>query len=62
MPADAPVLVVGSEALADQVRDAGLSVVTRAADDPVAVVQGHSPDTGTSDQAKSQDEEKSENL
>ena len=46
MPAGAPVLVVGSEALADQVRDAGLSVVTRAADDPVAVVQGHSPDTG----------------
>ncbi|MBW0103908.1 HAD hydrolase-like protein [Pseudonocardia sp. KRD291] len=45
LPAGAAVLVVGTEALADEVRAVGLSVVD-SADGAVAVVQGHSPDTG----------------
>ncbi|MGB6123894.1 MAG: HAD-IIA family hydrolase [Gordonia sp. (in: high G+C Gram-positive bacteria)] len=40
------VLVVGSQALRQEIRDAGLEVVESADDDPVAVIQGHSPDTG----------------
>ncbi len=40
------VLVVGTEALAGEIADAGLCPVCAAGDDPVAVVQGHSPDTG----------------
>lgn len=39
------VLVVGTDALADAVTAAGLVPVRSAADAPVAVVQGHSPDT-----------------
>ena len=46
VPAGAPVLVVGSPALAHQVLAAGLEVVDSAADAPVAIVQGHSPNTG----------------
>ena len=42
----APVLVVGTDALTDEVRGAGLRPVARAEDKPAAVVQGHSPDTG----------------
>ncbi len=42
----AKVLVVGTEALADEVREVGLEPVRSADDDPVAVVQGHDPDTG----------------
>lgn len=42
----APVLVVGTDALAEEVRGAGLRPVARADDKPAAVVQGHSPDTG----------------
>ncbi|MDN5919655.1 MAG: HAD hydrolase-like protein [Pseudonocardia sp.] len=45
LPAGAAVLVVGTEALADQVRAVGLTVVD-SADGAAAVVQGHSPDTG----------------
>lgn len=45
LPAGAPVLVVGTGALADEVRAVGLTVVD-AADGAAAVVQGHSPDTG----------------
>lgn len=40
------VLVVGAEALATAVADAGLVPVRSADDQPVAVVQGYSPDTG----------------
>jgi glycerol-1-phosphatase len=40
------VLVVGTEALAAEVRAVGLSVVRAFADGPAAVVQGHSPETG----------------
>lgn len=42
----APVLVVGTDALAEEVRSAGLRPVARSDDKPAAVVQGHSPDTG----------------
>lgn len=45
LPPGAPVLVVGTEALADEVRAVGLSITERA-DDAAAVVQGHSPTTG----------------
>lgn len=41
-----PVLVLGTEALADEVGTVGLRPVRAAADEPVAVVQGHSPQTG----------------
>lgn len=42
----AAVLVVGTDALAAEIRAVGLTPVRRFAEDPVAVVQGHSPDTG----------------
>lgn len=45
LPAGAPVLVVGTDALAAEVTGVGLAVVREAAE-AVAVVQGHSPDTG----------------
>jgi len=45
LPAGAPVLVVGTDALAEEVVGAGLAVTADAAR-AVAVVQGHSPDTG----------------
>ena len=46
LPAGAPVLVVGAEALRAEVRDAGLRVVDSAEDKPAAVVQGYGPDVG----------------
>ena len=42
----AAVLVVGTEALAQEIAGVGLAPVRSADDNPVAVVQGHSPDTG----------------
>ncbi|WP_214370364.1 HAD-IIA family hydrolase [Pseudonocardia sp. H11422] len=45
LPAGSPVLVVGTEALAEEVTGVGLAV-TEDPDEAVAVVQGHSPDTG----------------
>ncbi|MGH3671193.1 MAG: HAD-IIA family hydrolase [Pseudonocardiaceae bacterium] len=42
----AAVLVVGTEALATAVQAVGLRTVTTLASQPVAVVQGHSPETG----------------
>ncbi|MCD2194752.1 HAD-IIA family hydrolase [Actinomycetospora endophytica] len=48
----ATVLVVGTEALADEIRGVGLVPVRTADQDPVAVVQGHSPDTGWRDLAE----------
>jgi glycerol-1-phosphatase len=44
LPAGAPVLVVGGMGLRIAVRDRGLRPVTTAADRPLAVVQGYSPD------------------
>ncbi|MGH3514059.1 MAG: HAD-IIA family hydrolase [Pseudonocardiaceae bacterium] len=46
LPADAAVLIVGADALAAEVRSVGLTPVAAASEDPVAVVQGHSPATG----------------
>ena len=46
LPAGAPVLVVGAEALRAEVRDAGLTPVETLEDKPVAVVQGYGPDVG----------------
>jgi glycerol-1-phosphatase len=46
------VLVVGTEALADEIRGVGLEPVRSADDGPGAVVQGHSPDTGWRDLAE----------
>ncbi|MFZ0121206.1 MAG: HAD-IIA family hydrolase [Pseudonocardiaceae bacterium] len=46
LAADSAVLVVGADALVAEVRSAGLRPVTAASEYPVAVVQGHSPDTG----------------
>jgi glycerol-1-phosphatase len=42
----ASVLVVGSDGMREEVRAVGLTVVDSADDEPDAVVQGHSPDTG----------------
>jgi glycerol 3-phosphatase-2 len=46
LPAGAPVLVVGAEALLAEVRDAGLTPVGSAEDEPVAVLQGYGPEVG----------------
>jgi len=45
---DAAVLVVGTEALAGEIRRAGLRPVDRATDEPRAVVQGYGPHVGWS--------------
>lgn len=39
-------LVVGTDGLAQEVREVGIGVTRQAADRPAAVIQGHSPDTG----------------
>ncbi|WP_102144463.1 HAD-IIA family hydrolase [Mycobacterium hubeiense] len=52
LPAGAAVLVVGTEALAGEVRNVGLKPVRLASEAPVAVVQGHSPQTGWPDLAE----------
>jgi HAD superfamily hydrolase (TIGR01450 family) len=52
LPAGARVLVVGTEALAAEVRLAGLEPVRQFVDDPVAVVQGHNPETAWADLAE----------
>ncbi|MBJ7386877.1 MAG: HAD-IIA family hydrolase [Mycolicibacterium sp.] len=46
LPSGARVLVIGTDALADEVSNVGLVPVREATDDPAAVVQGHSPETG----------------
>ena len=52
LPSGAAVLIVGTEALADEVRTVGLKPVRLWSDAPVAVVQGHSPQTGWPDLAE----------
>lgn len=42
----AKVLVIGTESLANEVRDVGLDPVREWSQNPVAVVQGHNPETG----------------
>ncbi len=46
LPAGAAVLTVGSDALAEEVAEAGLTPVRTAADSPLAVVQGYGPEVG----------------
>lgn len=48
----ATVLIVGTDALAAEVRKVGLKPVRQASDGPVAVVQGHSPQTSWPDLAE----------
>ena len=48
----AAVLIVGTDALAAEVRQAGLKPVRQFSDGPVAVVQGHSPQTSWPDLAE----------
>lgn len=52
LPGGSPVLIVGTQALADAIVGVGLRPVCGWADKPVAVVQGHSPETGWSDLAE----------
>ncbi len=52
LPAGAAVLIVGTKSLAAEIKNVGLKPVRRWSDDPVAVVQGHSPETGWSDLAE----------
>ncbi|OBJ72602.1 HAD-IIA family hydrolase [Mycobacterium sp. 1274756.6] len=46
LPPGSPVLIVGTDSLAAEITEVGLRPVRRFEDDPVAVVQGHSPTTG----------------
>lgn len=52
LPAGALVLVLGTEALAGRVRDAGMWPVREVGDGVDAVVHGHNPDTGWRDLAE----------
>ncbi len=52
LPAGAAVLVVGTESLAAEIKNVGLKPVRQWADGPVAVVQGHSPETAWPDLAE----------
>jgi HAD superfamily hydrolase (TIGR01450 family) len=52
LPPGAIVLVVGTDALAAEVRSVGLKPVRQWSDGPVAVIQGHSPQTGWPDLAE----------
>ena len=52
LPSGAPVLIVGTDSLADEVASVGLEPVRLWSDAPVAVVQGHSPQTGWPDLAE----------
>lgn len=52
LPPGSPVLVVGSPALADEVRSVGLEPVDTAEPLPAAVVQGYGPDTNWRDLAE----------
>ncbi|WP_395311263.1 HAD-IIA family hydrolase [Mycobacterium sp. AMU20-3851] len=49
LPAGAAVLIVGTDSLAAEIEAVGLKPVRTFDDDPVAVVQGHSPQTGWPD-------------
>jgi HAD superfamily hydrolase (TIGR01450 family) len=52
LQAGAKVLIVGTESLAAEIKGVGLEPVRSWADDPVAVVQGHSPETAWTDLAE----------
>ena len=52
LPSGSRVLVIGTDALAAEVNNVGLRPVRNWTDQPAAVVQGHSPETGWSDLAE----------
>jgi HAD superfamily hydrolase (TIGR01450 family) len=52
LPSGAKVLVVGTDSLAAEVSEVGLRPVRLCSEEPVAVVQGHSPRTGWADLAE----------
>lgn len=52
LPAGAPVLVVGAEALRTEISDVGLTPVATADEAPVAVIQGYGPQVGWADLAE----------
>jgi glycerol 3-phosphatase-2 len=52
LPSGSRVLIIGTESLAAEVRNVGLQPVRQMAEQPVAVVQGHSPQTGWADLAE----------
>lgn len=52
LPTGAPVLVVGGEGLVAALHERGLRAVRSAADQPLAVAQGYSPDVGWKDLAE----------
>ena len=52
LPAGAKVLVIGTDALAEEISDVGLAPVRQFDDGAVAVVQGHSTQTGWADLAE----------
>ncbi|GAA4578528.1 HAD-IIA family hydrolase [Micromonospora coerulea] len=52
LPANAPVLVVGAEALRAEIRAVGLRPVSRAEEEPAAVAQGYGPQVGWVDLAE----------
>ncbi|WP_200216263.1 HAD-IIA family hydrolase [Micromonospora coerulea] len=52
LPANAPVLVVGAEALRAEIRAVGLRPVSRAEEEPAAVAQGYDPQVGWVDLAE----------
>ena len=52
LPAGAPVLVVGAEALRAELRAVGLNPVTQADEKPAAVVQGYGPQVGWAELAE----------
>ena len=51
-PPGRAVLIVGTESLAAEIENVGLKPVRQWSDDPVAVVQGHSPETAWPDLAE----------
>lgn len=52
LPSGSNVLVIGTESLAAEIRNVGLQSVRQVSEEPVAVVQGHSPQTGWADLAE----------
>lgn len=52
LPTQSKVLIIGTDSLAEEVRAVGLRPVREFADEPAAVVQGHSPQTAWSDLAE----------
>jgi HAD superfamily hydrolase (TIGR01450 family) len=52
LPSGSKVLVIGTESLSVEIRNVGLVAVRLWSDEPAAVVQGHSPETGWADLAE----------